>query len=415
MTYHLQGLLGLFVFFFIPLSLVHGSSKIWEGEIVRISGTKVYYKAQYTPYASATLYPVHCDTPAKEGKLLMIDFSDTVQSQPVHVPCIDDIPATGAEVIAAAKPGMRIIGFMNRKEWHYVSLVVRDADVEVGYVQELNGNELTLRRPQANWPNQMSNRESFSAQQFPDREFTLPLPSRMRGLDGEREVRASDLLKPGKAVMVMPASPMRVEWIPDPAQRWDPTVEPLKGRFSDYVKRSRPNVDVEFYQHGTTGILLEEKAVRRDIDNFGSGSTKPKDSWKIDVPYGPKQGEYILPSRGHKTQQIVAGHFNSFPTIPAMRKGRRVTAWAYRTQRAPNFLLFDAQEMEVEGAVESIKGSQVQLSVPGKDGAKTVEIRLDAQAEYYSLGKLTSKQQALEVGHVIRIYTGRPFTVVGGK
>jgi len=287
--------------------------------------------------------------------------------------------------------------------------------VEVGYVQDLNGNELTLRRPQANWPNQMSNRESFTAKQFPDREFTLPLASRMRGLDGEREVAAADILKPGKAVMVMPASPMRVEWIPNPAQRWDTTIEPLKGRFSEYVKRSRPNVDVEFYQHATTGTLLERKAVRRDIDNFGSGSTKPKDSWKIDVPYGPKQGEYILPSRGHKTQQIVAGHFNSFPTIPAMKKGRRVTAWAYRTQRAPNWILFDAQEMEVEGTIQVVLGNQVTLRVPGKDGEKTVQVKLDADAGYFSLGQSVTKEEALKAGQVIRLYTARPFTVVAGR
>jgi hypothetical protein len=144
----------------------HASSKIWEGVITKISGTKVYYKPQYTPYASATLYPKHCDTADKEGELLMIDFGLAVGGGVVHVPCIADIPATGKEVLAAAQPGMRILGFMNRKQWHYVSLVVRNASVEVGYVQEVKDDTLVLRRPQANWPAQMSNVKTSSEKNF---------------------------------------------------------------------------------------------------------------------------------------------------------------------------------------------------------------------------------------------------------
>lgn len=399
----------------LVVASANASSKIWEGIIVKIDGTKVYYKPQYTPYASAGLYPIFCDTPEKEGKLLMIDFGITIGDNVVHVPCIDDIPATGAEVIAAAKPGMRIIGFMNRKQWHYVSLVVRNAGVEVGYVTNFSDGTLGMRRPQANWPAQMSNKETWSNKQFPDREFELTVPAQVVGQARWQPVDAASLLVPGKAVMVIPAAAMRVEWIPQAAERWDPNKEPLKGNYGEYPKRSNPQIDEKFYQHAASGYLLEAKAVTRSIDNHGSGNPKDRDTWKIDVPYGPKQGEYILPSRGHKTQTIIAGHFNTFPTIPVMKQGRRVTAWAYRMQRAPNFKLFDAHEMLVEGSIEAVNGDTITLSVPSKDGPREYTHKLDTNAEFVSLGRALARDQVLTVGHVIRIYAAHPFTVVAGK
>lgn len=304
---------------------------------------------------------------------------------------------------------------MNRKQWHYVSLVVRDAQVEVGYVKSVGGTTLHLTRPQANWPAQISNRVAHSADAFPDREFSITLEGKAVGFKNNQQTDAASLLKPGQPVMVLPPATMRVEWIPTPAERWDPNKDPLKGNYDEYPKRQNPRIDEEFYQHGTTGYLIDSKLTERDVDNWGDGKTKKVGSWLIDVPYGPKQGKYIVPTRGHKTKQIIAGHFNNFPSIPAMRNGRRVTVWAYRTQRAPNFLLFDAQEMEVEETISEIHSNTLTLKVPSKDGEKEVQITVDDTASYYSLGKSINKTKALAKGNVIRIYAARPLSVVAGN
>ena len=175
----------------LVIGSISASSKIWEGVIVQVDGTVVVIDPQYTPYASANLYPTFCDTADSEGQLLRIDIAT------VHVPFIDDIPALPAEFIAAAKPGMRVVGFMNRKQWHQVMLCVRDADTEVGYVTRVDGDTLHLSRPQADWPAQMSNRETHGADQFPDRQFTVTLTEDMIGVRKGAEVDPGELLQPG--------------------------------------------------------------------------------------------------------------------------------------------------------------------------------------------------------------------------
>jgi len=394
---------------------VHASSKIWEGVVVKVSGSSVSLKPQYTPYASATLYPKYCDTEEKEGALLVISFSNKQDRGRVHVPFIDDVPVTAEELLAAAKPGMRMIGFMNRKQWHYVSLVVRNAGVEVGYVQGVEGGTLKLSRPQANWPNQMSNAKSFSAKDFPDRQFSLELPDDMAGVGRKgEEVSVQDLLKPGRPVMLIPGAAMRVEWIPNAAERWIPTQEPLLGNFGEYELRRNPKLNETFYRGAVTGTLLEGKAVKRSVQNFLAGSEKPMESWKLDVPYGPNKGEYILPSRGHKTLPIVAGHFNSFPQFNVMKPGRRVTAWSYRNQKAPNWILFDAAEMVAEGRIQKVQGRTVTLVVSTLNGDEEKEITLDPDSIFHRLGVQTDARSVLTVGQIIRIYPSHPFTVVSG-
>jgi hypothetical protein len=229
--------------------------------------------------------------------------------------------------------------------------------------------------------------------------FEIPLPEETVGIAKGAAVDAASLLTAGKPIMVMPEATMRVEWIPNAAERWDPNQEPLKGNYDEYPKRQNPKIDEQFYRGGTTGYLLDPKLAKRPVDNWNTGEPKPRDSWLIDVPYGPKQGEYVLPTRGHKTQTIVAGHFNTFPSIPVMQQGRRIAAWAYRTQLAPNFLVFDAQEFSVEGTVTAIDGQAVTLRVPSKDGPKEVQHNIDDDAEFFSLGRSTSKSQVLKKGN----------------
>ncbi|GEM_PF-6791326 len=390
------------------------SSKIWEGEIRKVQGTRIHFKPQYTPYASANLYPTFCDTADKEGQLLSIDFSEK-SSNPVHVPCIDDIPVLSEELLAAAKPGMRIIGFMNRKQWHYVSLVVRDAQVEVGYVVNQEKGVLTMRRPQADWPAQSSNRISHSAKEFPDRIFEIPLPTTASGDLDPSAIQGAEHLQPGQSAMILPAAAMRVEWIPNAAERWNPQVEPLKGNFDEYPKRSDPDIDQTFYQHAVTGTLLDGETVKRSLVNWEGSNPKEYPSWKLDVPYGPKQGEYILPSRGHKTKEIIAGHFNGYPKIPALKAGRRVSAWSYRTQRAANWLWFDAHEMQVEGKVISREGSRLRLMVSKISGEEEVEVTLSANATFHSLGQSAQAADVLAPGNIVRIYPERPFTLIPGS
>jgi hypothetical protein len=107
------------------------------------------------------------------------------------------------------------------------------------------------------------------------------------------------------------------------------------------------------------------------------------DSWLLQVPYGDHAGEHVLPTRGHKTQAIIAGHFNTFPSFPDIAEGRRVTAWTYRTQMAPNCLVFDGQESLVEGTVLAIDGAQIQIEpfTPGVDTPFTIEIPTDVKRQ----------------------------------
>ena len=66
----------------VSFTTLAASSKIWQGVIVRIEGSVFVIDPQYTPYASATLYPKHCDTADQEGEFLRID------AKSIHVPFI---------------------------------------------------------------------------------------------------------------------------------------------------------------------------------------------------------------------------------------------------------------------------------------------------------------------------------------
>jgi len=150
----------------IPAGL-EASSKIFQGPIEKVEGDKIYIRSHFTPYSSESLYGKYLNDGEKDGEALMIDLGE------VHTTYIDDVPATHEEMLAVVKPGVRVLPFMNRKQWHQVSIAVRDSDVLVGYVDGVKGNELALSRPQADWPAQMSNVKSWSADDFPDRKFSV--------------------------------------------------------------------------------------------------------------------------------------------------------------------------------------------------------------------------------------------------
>lgn len=398
-------IIGLLV---VALGSITASSKIWQGVIVRVDGTVVVIDPHYTPYASATLYPKYCDTADGEGDLLTIDLST------VHVPFIDDVPALPAEFLAAAQPGMRVVAFMNRKQWHQVMLCVRDADTAVGYVEQVAEGTIHLRRPQADWPAQMSNRESFGADRFPDRQFTVSIAQDAIGLRKGEAVAPANLLQAGAAVMVLPARPARLEVIPDPAARWHAEQEPLVGNYGEYEHRSNPRIDEQFYRGCATGWFTDAELTRRSVRNRPGSDPKDSDTWLLHVPYGDHAGEHVLPTRGHKTKAIIAGHFNSFPRFDGIASGRRVTAWTYRTQLAPNWLIFDGQEALVEGAITDINGDTLVIESYLPGATDPVSIDLDDDTQLVRLGINAARSQ-LQVGTVVRYYAARSTTIIAGR
>ncbi len=116
-----------------------------DGKRVRVFSKQVMLKlkALYSPYSSPTPHAAMQKNVHGNVKMYI--------TQPLNafdVFYIDDIPVTQEEIAPLLIKGARISTFENQSSWYFLRVVTRAHHHKVGYMTQLEGNELTLARPQ---------------------------------------------------------------------------------------------------------------------------------------------------------------------------------------------------------------------------------------------------------------------------
>jgi len=372
---------------------------------------------------------------------------------------------------AFLRPGMRMSLMENRDVWYFLHVTSRAQDSKMGFIKEIDGNSLTLERPQSassalgvfdrsGGVKQDDGFVHLTYEKYPHRTAPPLL------IEPDALVRINDRNFTWKQAALVPDKKNdHVDPVPDgpndggagwtnPTRGFARSV--LESRDSLLVQAARDRMRVELIPpgYGDWAGLVNNKLTKLDLSDNRSQTvyqflgliTGEMETRFVNVspPHfdGPKfqdargfpsyrlAGNWIEPDDPiefrpiyYKGENVIVDGFYAYDTPewndPGLGKpGRFTVCFTRRDRIATDRFAYTADDPVAWGEITAINGTQVSLLAPVVDGAPISGeqvIDIPADADGYYLGTSRSLSDVLQVGNWIHVYPPRPQTLLVGR
>ncbi len=442
--------------FLHPLQTLLASSSIFDGVVERIEGDVIVFRGHHQPYSSPPTmrdFATHKDGAFKLRRRPLNSFLTYY---------IDEVPVTKEQMKAFLKPGMRMALMANRKRWYFLHVTARSQGSHLGMIKEIEGNRLTLERPQfrsstilekpdlnfANYPH-LETDVRIDADAVVLREGKT-IPWKQAGLQADPKEYAMDIseaehqdkdvrgrvkgfaangIRSRNSLLIQaPRKKMRVELIPPNWGDWDELVHSANS--SGYPDRKLhellwQNLSLITGPWETKSANTRPPAEMKQRNGEERIETsKGFSAYRLAGRYPGEGAEYWAPTYWKGVNPIIDGMYASelkgLMTTGITKPGRMVVCFQRRGRITTDRVAFTFDQPVAWGIVEKIEGNRVTLVAPDiagvpVSGKQTLGIEPDA--EYFHLGLEAPRESVLKKGALLQIYPPRPQRIVvnGGQ
>jgi hypothetical protein len=439
--------------------VAQASSTIFDGIIIKIDGNVVVMRAMHTVYSSEA---------ALEGSTTDRDGNYKTIRLPLDrflTYYIDEVPVSADQMRAVLRPGLRMVTMENRSRWYFLYISLRNQDSQIGYLEALGKQSVTLMRPQIaadelaptaggkgnfdhvsyegrpHWMTEVeladdavvrrggANIPWRQAKLTPDptEDHQSPVPR-----DGETVAEAVNRTRQfavrahnsRHSILIQAARPeMRVELMPTGFGDWENLVN-TKDVILDY-----PDKTLYGMRHQVLGVVTGP-ATRQKLQIHAPGSSREKQRSDADgfpvhrlaghYPYAEKDpSSFVIPIYYKGLNTIVDGfyakHMRGWSGHSALQPGRLVVCFQRRGRVTTDRIAFSSENPSAWGTITAIDGNTVSVQTPAIDGISDGRVQtvvIPDTATMHHLGQDSKPAKVLQVGNMIQVFDASPQTIL---